>query len=370
MRTGQTLPRLLTCLFVLLSLLGCGEKKQQGEEQPVRGLRAFKVSATAESRIRRFPSVLQPADISLMSVEIAGQLKEINLEAGQKVELGELLAELDPRSLQAQVEQASAGVRQAEAQLANAQADFQRKDELLKRGVTTQATFDQSKAALVTAQAQLEQARRQSDLSIHNLDRSKLLAPFKGMIAGVEVKSFAQVAAGQPIVTLYSDDRFEMSFLVPVSIFQSLKLGQHVQIEVPDLPGRPLEGEIKELGSKAEQVSAFPVVVATENSIPGLYAGMSVEVAVEEPLLGGTTGFLLPISSLAPQGGKDLKGAGTVFVYDAATSRVKRHNVTLGGVRDNSLIVTSGLQAGDIVAMAGVSYLFDEQKVTLLPIGE
>jgi RND family efflux transporter MFP subunit len=353
-----------------LGLHGCDQKKQEDEEHPVRGLRAFKVSATAESRIRRFPSVLQPADISLLSFEIAGQLKEINLEAGQKVGLGELMAELDPRSLQAQVEQASAGVRQAEAQLANAQADYQRREELLKRGVTTQAIFDQSKATLVTAQAQLEQARRQLDLAIHNLDRSKLLAPFKGTIAGVEVKSFAQVAVGQPIVTLYSDDRFEMSFLVPAGTFQSLKLGQHVQVEVPDLPTHPLEGDIKQLGSKAEQVSAFPVIVGVENSIPGLYAGMSVEVAVEEPLLSGTTGLLLPLSALAPQGGKDLQGAGTVYVYDPETSRVKRHAVTVGGVRDNRLIVTSGLKVGDIVAMAGVSYLFDEQKVKLLPFGE
>ena len=58
-----------------------------------------------------------------------------------------------------------------------------------------------------------------------------------GTIARVEVKSFAQVAAGQPIVTLYSDDRFETSFLVPAATFQSLKLGQQVDIKVADLPG-------------------------------------------------------------------------------------------------------------------------------------
>ena len=128
--------------------------------------------------MRRFPSVLQPADVSLLSFEIAGQLKAVNLEAGQKVQLGDLLAEIDPRSLQTQVEQASAAVQQAEAQLGNAETDFQRKEELLKRGITTQATFDQSKAALLSARAQLDQARRQMELASHNLDRSKLLAPF------------------------------------------------------------------------------------------------------------------------------------------------------------------------------------------------
>src|SRR6202790_5373651 len=281
------------CLVVLFALEGCS-KKEEAKDQPVRGLRAYKVSERAENRVRRFPSILQPADVSVLSFEIAGQLKAINLQAGQKVQLGDLLAETDPRSLQAQVEQASAGVQQADAQAVNAEADFQRKEELLKKGATTQAAFDQSKATLLSAQAQLEQARRQLALANHNLDRSKLLAPFTGTIARIEVKSFAQVAAGQPILTLYSDDRFEMLFLVSAATLQSLSIGQRVQVKVADLPDLSLTGKIKELGLKAEQVSAFPVVVRLEDSIAGLNAGMSVEVAIEEPLIGGGKGFLLP----------------------------------------------------------------------------
>ena len=360
----------LVCLVVLFGLQGCGEKKEEAKDQLVRGLRAYKVSARAESRVRRFPSILQPADVSVLSFEITGQLKAINLQAGQKVQLGDLLAEIDPRSLQTQVEQANAGVQQAQAQVDNADADFQRKQELLKRGVTTQAAFDQSKANLLTAQAQLDQARRQLELANHNLDRSKLLAPFAGTIAHVEVKSFAQIAPGQPIVTLYSDDRFEMSFLVPAATFQSLRLGQQVEVKVADLPDLSLKGDIAELGSKAEQVSAFPVVVRLENSVPGLNAGMSVEVAIEEPLIGGGDGFLLPLSVLVPEGGKDLQRVATVFLYDKDSSTVKKHQITVGGVRDNYLVVTGGVGVGDLVASAGVSYLVDGQKVKLLPLQE
>jgi RND family efflux transporter MFP subunit len=360
----------LICLALLLGLQQCGERKEAATEQPIRGLRAYKVAARAESRIRNFPSILQPADVSVLAFEIAGQLKAVDLQVGQKVQLGDVLAEIDPRSLQAQVDQASAGVQQAEAQLANAQGDFQRKEELLKRGVTTQAIYDQSKANLLSAQAQLDQARRQVDLANHNLDRSKLLAPFKGTIARVEVKSFAQVAAGQAIVTLYSDDRFETSFLVPAVTFQSLKVGQPVEVKVADLPGTSLKGEISELGSKAEQVSAFPVVVRLDNNIQGLNAGMSVEVAVEEPLIGGGRGFLLPLSALAPTDSKDLQRAATVFVYDKPTSSVRKRQVTVGGIRGNDLVVTDGLNADDLVASAGVSYLVDGQKVKLLPVQE
>jgi RND family efflux transporter MFP subunit len=367
---SRALWQIVICAIFAFGLQGCSEKKQEATEQPMRGLRAYKVVATTESRVRRFPSVLQPADVSSLSFEIAGQLKAVTLNVGQKVQLGDVLAEIDPRSLQSQVDQASAGVQQAQAQLDNAEADFGRKEELLKKGVSTQAVFDQSKAALLSSRAQLDQAQRQLELANHNLGRTKLLAPFSGTIARVDIKSFAQVAAGQPMITLYSDDRFEMSFLVPAPTFQSVKVGQVVDVKVADMPDLSLKGEINELGSRAEQVSAFPVVVRLENSVPGLNAGMSVEVTIEEPLLGGQSGFLVPLSVLAPEGGKELQGTGTVFLYDSGSSTVKKHNITLGGVRDNRLVVTEGLGAGDIVASAGVSYLADGQKVKLLPLQE
>ncbi|GLS19620.1 secretion protein HlyD [Labrys miyagiensis] len=351
-------------------LPSCGKQNEQTEEQAIRGLRTYTVSAKAESRVRRFPSILQPADLSVLSFEIAGQLKAIDLQAGQRVQLGDVLAEIDPRSLQTQVEQAGASVQQAEAQVTNAEADFQRKQELLRKGFTTQAIYDQSKANQLTAQAQLDQARRQLELANHNLDRSKLLAPFAGTIANVEIKSFAQVAAGQSIVTLYSDDRFEMSFLAPAATFQSLRIGQEVEVKVADLPDLSLRGEISELGSKAEQVSAFPVVVRLENNVPGLNPGMSVEVALEEPLIGGGRGFLLPLSALVPEGGNDLQGTGTVFLYDRSSSTVKKTQITVGGIRDNYLVVTHGISAGDVVASAGVSYLADNQKVKPLSLQE
>ncbi|MGO7672252.1 efflux RND transporter periplasmic adaptor subunit [Rhizobium ruizarguesonis] len=222
----------------------------------------------------------------------------------------------------------------------------------------------------LTSRAQLDQARRQLELANHNLDRSKLLAPFSGTIARVEVKSFAQVAAGQPIVTLYSDDRFEMSFLAPSPTFQSLSVGQSVDVKIADLPNLTLKGEIRELGSKAEQVSAFPVVIRLDNNVPDLNAGMSAEVSIEEPLIGGGSGFLVPLSVLVSEVGKELQGKGTVFVYDSGRSTVKKRTITVGGVRDNSLVVTEGIAAGDIVASAGISYLVDGQEVKLLPLEE
>jgi multidrug efflux pump subunit AcrA (membrane-fusion protein) len=355
----RQLSRFAISAVLVAGLQGCGDKKQEATEQPVRGLRAYKVAAKAESRVRRFPSVLQPADVSSLSFEISGQLKAVTLTVGQKVQLGDVLAEIDPRSLQTQVDQTSAGVQQAQAQLDNAEADFQRKEELLKRGVATQAVFDQSRATLLSSRAQHDQARRQLDLANHNLDRSKLLAPFAGTIARVEVKSFAQIAGGQPIATLYSDDRFEISFLAPSPTFQSL-VGQLV---VPSPTGRPLLRRDQGAGVKAERVSAFPVV-RLDNTPRS--ERRHVRRSHDRGTMIGGSGFLVPLSVLVPEAG----AATTRIVFVTRRSSTVKRTITVGGIRDNRLVVTEGIAAGDILASAGVSYLSDGQKVKLLPLEE
>ena len=359
----------LVVLTMLCGLCSCGKEENKSADNVVRGLRVYKIATTSEIRVQRFPTVLQPADISPLSFEIAGQLTTVNLNTGQKVRTGDILMELDHRSLQTQLDQAHARMTEAEAIVANATADFRRKSELLKRGVVAPAAFDQSQANLLSASAQRDQAQQQVDLAVQNLERSRLTAPFSGTIAGVAVKSFGQVAAGQAVVTLYSDDGFEMSFHVPPFVFQTLKVEQPVKVVIADRTDLSLAGVIKELGSKAEQVSAFPVVVRLKNDIPGLNAGMAAEVSLELPLVAGA-GYLVPLSVVAPEGAKDVQGIVSVFVYDTGSSSVQKRRVTVSGIRDNQLAVTEGLQPGDLVASAGVSYLTDGQKVKLLQTKE
>src|SRR3984893_12290029 len=194
-RYGRPVLRLLAGVFVLCVLCGCEKEEGKSVGAPVRGLRAHKVAANTESRVQRFPSVLQPADISGLSFEISGQLTAVTLNIGQKIKLGDVLMEIDPRSLQTTLDQARAAVKEAEAIVAHASGDFSRKSELLRRGFATRADYDQSQANLLTSRAKLDQAQRQTELAQQNLQRGKLIAPFSGTVAGVDVKSFGQVAA-------------------------------------------------------------------------------------------------------------------------------------------------------------------------------
>ena len=173
---------LLICLLVGFGLAKLQRKEgSSATNNLVRGLRTYKVAARAESRVRRFPSILQPADLSVLVIRDCRAAQSDQFAGRSKGSIGRGAGGNRPAvtagaSRPGKRRRATSSKRQVD----NAEGDFQRKQELLKKGVTTQAAFDQSKANLLTAQAQLDQARHQLELANHNLDRSKLLAPFAG----------------------------------------------------------------------------------------------------------------------------------------------------------------------------------------------
>ncbi len=376
------------CLFaVALLIAGCGESSDDQTDEIVRGLKAFRVTQTANTEIRRYPSIVEPAKESKLSFEVSGQLREVELEVGQKVIEGEVLAEINSTSLELQEQEARARLEEARANLKNAQADFERKRKLRTDGFVTQAEFDQSTKALSSAKAQVEQSQKQLEVAQENLNKATMISPFDGVLSSVDVESFAQVAAGQQILGIYSEGTFEISFRVPSSVINIIKIGDPADIQIADLGSVSYKGHIKEIGSRAASVSAFPVVVTIDEKTDVLRAGMAAEVTLSITLGRETDGYLIPLSAFyvgsdTVQGNTAISGPPTVrnvglpsvrnratlFLFDEDTSTVKAKEVDIAGIRENMAIVFEGINEGDIVAVAGVSFLKDGQKVRLLPI--
>ncbi len=377
------LARAIVGISLIVLCTACGDDAPEEKKAPIRGVRLFEVEQSASSVQRRYPSIIDPANESRLSFEISGQLDEVKLEEGQEVQAGDLLMRLDDTSLELEVQEAKAAREQADVVLKNAQVDFERKSELLKNGNVTRASFDESQTNLRTAQSQQVQSSRRYDIALERLHKSELRAPFEGVIANVEARSFTNVGAGSTVVTLYSQSAFEVGFNVPASVINFLSLGDVVEVVITDLPGTILSGRVQEISSRALQVSAFPVVVALTETSESLKAGMAADVIVSVKLPGSTEGFLVPISSFDFEhsadlgGGRDISariGEGSpaqVYVFDAEASKVMSVTVEIVGVRDNMVIVSNGLNAGDKIASAGVSYLYDGQVVSpLLSTGE
>ncbi|MDF1668259.1 MAG: efflux RND transporter periplasmic adaptor subunit [Roseovarius sp.] len=358
--------------LITLGLSACKEE-EVATDPPIRGLKTHLIEKSEQSTIRRFPSVLEPTSLNALSFEVSGKLNEVALQVGQRVEEGDILASLDPVAFEIQVDSAEAGVSSARAASENADETLVRQEDLLDRGAATKVTVDNARADATASQAQLEQAIKALDTAKDNLTKSVLKAPFTGIINSVDVQNFATVSPGAAIASIYSPDAFEVSFSVNYNVASQLVLGTPAQVRLADRPDINLPAQVSELGSRADSVSSFPLVLTLKDTSPVLKAGMAVEASIELPLP-AAEGYTIPLSAMLKEGGFQTKGSsnpndpapGAVYVYDEATQTVQLRIVVVAGVRENSLLIIDGLSPGERIASAGVSFLHEGQKVKLL----
>ncbi len=356
---------------VIVALTGCKEE-DVAEETVIRGLKTHLIVASEPSTQRHYPGVLEPSELTTLSFEVSGKLKEMSLTVGQSVKMGDVIAEIDQRSLELEVENLLAGLAQAEASADNAADTLERQKTLLSSGTVTQVAVDNAETTALTSAAAVDQAQKALDSAREDLDKAVLVAPFDGIVNAIEVDSFANVSAGSPVASIYSPVAFEVSFSVNFEIVNRLVVGKSATIRLADRPDIMLAAVVSELGSRADTVSSFPIVLQLTESNPILKAGMAVEATIAFPLP-ATEGFLIPLSAAINEGqivdgngGPDTPARLSVYVYDPETSTVKQRVAFVAGVEENSLLIIQGLEAGERIASAGVSFLQDGQKVKLL----
>ncbi|MEL6171650.1 MAG: efflux RND transporter periplasmic adaptor subunit [Pseudomonadota bacterium] len=364
-----------SAVFAFASLLfACFPEKSENEDEtpPVRGLITTLVSDAEEVTVRRYPGVLEPGEVNLLSFEVGGRLGRVNLDVGERVSSGQLLAELEPEQFETIIENRRAAVEEVRASLAQAESDLARSEALLESGTITVVRRDQDATTVAQARAQLVQAEKNLATAEQDLGDSKLFAPFDGIIDSIEVDSFATVGAGQTVLSIYQQSEYEVSFTVSFDVINQLIVGTPATVRLADDPTISLEGVVSELGERAGQVSSFPVVVQLKESVPIIKAGMAVEVGLEFSLP-SARGHLLPMSAVIP--GTEIPAdakpneplALEVFVYDPDTRTVQQRSVIMAGIRDNRFLIIDGLSEGERVATKGVAFLREGMEVSLLP---
>lgn len=372
--TWRTLGAVLF-VFVLAACFPEDDPAPEESAAPIRGVITTLIEQAEEVTIRRYPGVLEPSDVNPLSFEVGGRIGRVTLDVGERVSEGQLLAELEPEQFLTAIENRRAQVEEAEATLSLSEDDLERSETLLERGVVSVVQRDEDLTTVRQNRAQLTQAEKDLALAEEDLADSKLYAPFGGIVDSIEIVSFETVSSGQTVLSLYQQENYEVSFSVSFDVVSRLVVGTPATVRLADDPSIALSGVISELGERAGTVSSFPVVVSLTETVDIIKPGMAVEVALEFPLQ-AVSGHLLPMSAVIP-GTEIPEGTDTtrpvdvdVYVFDPPTGTVKRHTITMGGVRENQFLIISGLNAGDRVATKGVAFLRDGMEVNLVQTGE
>lgn len=329
--------------------------------EPLRAVRTITVGADPVATTQEYAAEIRARTESKLGFRVGGKLLRREVEVGDRVRPGQVLARLDPQDLRLGVEAAQAAVRAAQVELDLAQADLARFRSLREQGFISAAELERHEARLKAAEASFAQAKAQSGVQGNLATYAELRADVAGVVTAVEAEPGAVLAAGAPVLRLAHDGPRDAVFSVPEDGVDALRaIAQRPgAIKVRRWgEGQPrVDARLREIAAVADPVTRTFLAKADVGAAE-VRLGQTATVIVEAPPTSGV--IRVPLGALVQRDGRT-----SVWVVDPQRSTVDLRQVTVGGVAGNDVVVAEGLDAGAVVVTAGVHVLAPGQQVTL-----
>lgn len=319
-------------------------------------------------RTRSFPGIAHATREVRLSFRIKGPLRELPVDVGQKVERGGLIARIDPRDFEVQVDRLRARIVALQAQLVDAQLQYNRYSNLYSTKAVPKAEFDHAKSRYDETAARIEATRQELQAAQHALDDTILRAPFDGFVHKKHVENFDYVDVREPIVSFLDCTTMETTVGVPEELVSENIRFVDFSCTFDAYPGKSFSARLKELGRKPRPSNqTYPLtVVLTGPEAQTIRPGMAATLQVTFSDSTDAQQIMVPVESIV----SNHQGAQYVFVYDRQSGTVQKRIVTPGVLTDKGFTIQAGLSAGDLVVITGASFLQEGQKVTLNNTGK
>ncbi|MCO4798624.1 MAG: efflux RND transporter periplasmic adaptor subunit [Colwelliaceae bacterium] len=357
--------RILLSIFITTFLLSCSEQAIT-TEKTVRPIAWVKVTESNLQQLRTLSGIVAPVEATSLSFEVIGKVQTVEVNLGDTVNKGQILAQLNHRSLELSLKSAQAQLDKANSAMTEAKNGFTRFSQLIDQGLVSQSGFDNAKANYDSSKSAVGVAQAQLDIASKNLQDGTLKAPYNGIITKRLIEPSQQIGLGQAAFEIEGKHGLEVNVMVPETLIQELEQNAIIPVRFPVLAHIEMLGRITEIGTRAEAANAFPVTVVLQKENSLLRAGMTAEVDFAFDGIGktGYQGITISVPFTALSAGINQKSY--VFVYNPEKNIVTQREVQTENVMNNIAYISSGLNNGEIIATAGVAFLRDGQKVTLL----
>ena len=357
--------RIFLSLFILVVLLGCNEQPT-ATKKIIRPIAWTQVEESNLTQLRTLSGIVAPVEATRLSFEVIGKIETVEVKLGDTVKKDQVLAQLNHRSFNLGLQSAQAQLDKANSSMFEAKIGFERYNKLIKQGLVSQSEFDNAKATYNSSKSAVGVAQAQVDIARKNLQDSTLKSPYDGIITKRLIEPSQQIGAGQAAFEIEGNHGLEVNVMVPETLIKELQHNTIIPVRFPVLTQTKAFGRIAEIGTRAEAANAFPVTVVLQEENSLLRAGMTAEVdfAFEGEGKTGYQGVTISVPFTALRAGINQKTY--VFVYDPKSQVVNQRQVQTENVLNNIAFISSGLKKDEIIAIAGVAFLRDGQKVTLL----
>uniref|UniRef100_UPI004038734C efflux RND transporter periplasmic adaptor subunit n=1 Tax=Pseudomonas bambusae TaxID=3139142 RepID=UPI004038734C len=359
LHTGLTALALGMCLALLS---GCGKEKPKDPVLPRVQVQQVKTAEFAAAVA--LTGDIQARVQTQLSFRVGGKIIQRMVDVGDRITAKQVLAKLDPKDLQTNVDSANAAVAAEQARVKQTAAAFVRQEKLLPKGYTSKSEYDAAQAQLRGSQSALKAAQAQLANAREQLGYTSLIADAPGIITARQAEVGQVVQATMPIFSQARDGERDAVFNVYESLFVNPPTDQPVEVTLLDNPQIKATGKVREVTpAVSAQTGTLQVKIALETLPQGMQLGSVVSAALSVP---AKQSVELPWSALT-KGLGDQLGQPAVWVVDDQ-NKVSLRGVTVGRYLTGKVIIIDGLKNDEKVVVAGNQLLHPDMKVELADV--
>lgn len=312
--------------------------------EPVITVGPENIAIVTTTDIRSGPAIsgsLQPIDRATLRAEVAGSVQRMDVDAGQRVKAGQVLARLDDTAVRDAFLSAKSALHTAEASLENARRNAERATRLAAAGALPERELENARLTVTSSEGIVADARARLALAEKQLNNTIVRAPFAGIVSDRPADPGDIVQVGTPLITVVEPRRLRLEAAVPAEQVGRLSAGMAVEFAVAGFEQR-FTGKIERINPVVDSTTRqVRIYVAIPNAEQRLVAGLFAEgrVATAQTQALAVPGAAVDERGIAP------------IVRRIANGRVAEATVTLG-VRDEvaeNVEIRSGIAEGDTV---------------------
>lgn len=345
MKTQRILSAVAIYALALFGLAACGGTDHNEEklkpQTPITVSVIVAQPSQSALQSNSFPATIQALQQTMLSTRVMGTILEMNVEEGQMVKKGQVIARIASSDLSATKAKINAGITEAEVALANIKKDFDRITNLYSTGSATKKELDDITAAFEMTKAKVAQAKQAGNEIDVQAGYATVICPFDGTI-GKKMASAGGIAnPGMPLVSIESNSGFKVVAQVSESEINKIKVETPTTVWIPAIEKAAVLQFVSASPNAVSGGTQYEAFFHFKNPVEGLKAGMYAKVNAETNK--ADDAIWLPSNVLVQRGG--LTG---VFVISEGNEALLRW-VKTGKVLNDKVHIVSGVNKGDKV---------------------
>ena len=338
------------CMLVNIQLVAC--KKNNADAEHIPFVMVSQPNNAAQT-LKSYAGDVQAKQQTALSFRVGGQIIERYVDVGDHVKVGQVLARLDVKDAELQLQAAQAQLKSAQSNAQIAQDEVKRFQQLLPINAVSRSQYDNVLNQARSAEAALQQAESNYETASNQTRYNQLLAQKSGVITSRDAEVGQVVAAGQAIFQLAIADEREVVIGVPEQAISEMQVGQNAWVSLWSQPEQKIQARVREISPAADLSRTFQVKLSLANTPQSIPLGQSARVFFVE----NNHILHVPLASVSA-----VEGQPYVWVVNADQS-LRKVNVVLGAYGRETVAVLSGLSPNDYVVIGGVHLLREKQKI-------